>query len=275
LGDLYIVATPIGNLEDITLRGLRVLGEVGLVAAEDTRTTGKLLSHFGIKVPLLSYNHHNAGQRLPRILSALETMDVALVSDAGVPVVSDPGHQLVQAVSQQGFRVVPIPGPSAVTAALSVAGLSADSFLFLGFLPRTQKGRLAVLHSVASLPQPLVIFEAPHRLRTSLRDTLAALGDRQVTVCREMTKLYEEIFRGRLSEAMAHFGLPRGEFVLVVWNGEPADPEPALAVDELRKELGSLKAKGITRRDAVAQVMPAHGVSRRHAYRVWLELPTP
>ena len=273
MGKLYVVATPIGNLEDITLRALRVLKEVGLVAAEDTRTTRKLLSHFDIHVPLLSYNQHNAAQRIPRLLGALESTDVALVSEAGAPAVSDPGYELVRAANERGFVVVPVPGPSAVTTALSVAGLPADFFIFLGFLPRAKRQRQAVLQSMASFPQTLVLFEAPHRVVASIHDLLAALGDRQMTVCRELTKVHEEVFRGSVSEALAHFSQPRGEFVLVV-AGKQAEPEESkVDTEAVRHELAALKATGLSRRDAVAAVTATYGVGRREAYRLWLEAP--
>jgi len=267
-----VVATPIGNLEDITLRALRVLREVDLVAAEDTRTTRKLLAHFGIRVTLLSYNQHNAHHRLPRILQTLSQADVALVSDAGVPLVSDPGHELVREASRQGFRTVPVPGPSAVTAAVAAAGMPADAFYFLGFLPRVQKDRLGELRAVAPLRQTLVAFEAPHRLRVSLGDMLAALGDRQVAVCRELTKVYEEVFRGCVSEALVHFQQPRGEFVLVISGAAVSSGEGDVAWDVVRQELAALKANGYSRRDAVARVTAIHSISRRDAYHLWLEV---
>ena len=272
MGVLYVVATPIGNLEDITLRALRVLRKVALVAAEDTRITRKLLVHFGIRARLLSYHRHNAAQRIPRILQTLETGDVALVSDAGVPVVSDPGHELVRAVTEAGFRAVPVPGPSAVTAALAVAGLQADSFLMLGFLPRLRRNRLKLLRSVVAIAQPLVIFEAPHRLQASLQDTLAILGDRHLTVCRELTKLYEEVFHGTVAGAMAHFDQPRGEFVLVVSGAGPVSTERGPDWDAVRRELAKLKAKGSSRRDAVGLVRASYAISQRDAYRLWLEV---
>jgi 16S rRNA (cytidine1402-2'-O)-methyltransferase len=178
-GTLYVVATPIGNLEDITRRAARVLGEVGLVAAEDTRQTRKLLTHLGARPRLVSYNEHNAAQRTPRILRALLKEDVALVSDAGVPVVSDPGMGLVRAAAEQGTPVVPLPGPSAVTAALAVAGMSGDAFRFLGFPPRARKARRALFASVDSERSTLVLFEAPHRVRATLEDLQATLGDRR------------------------------------------------------------------------------------------------
>ena len=272
MGKLYIVTTPIGNLEDTTLRALRVLKEVGLVAAEDTRTTRKLLSRYQVHVPLISYNEHNARQRIPRLLHALESGDVALVSEAGVPAISDPGLELVREAAAQGVAVVPVPGPSAVTAALSVAGQPADSFMFLGFLPRTKQKRRAALRSVASLPQTLVLFEAPHRLSATLEELLATLDDREATVCRELTKLHEEVFRGRISEALAHFSQPRGEFVLVVAGRQTGSEARSADIEAVRRDLASLKAGGLSRRDAVAQVRAAHGVGHREAYRLWLAL---
>ena len=272
MGKLYVVATPIGNLEDVTLRAVRVLKEVGLVAAEDTRTTRKLLGSREIRTPLLSYNQHNAPRRIPHLLRVLESTDVALVSEAGVPAISDPGFELVRRAAEQGAAVVPVPGPSAVTAALSVAGQPADSFFFLGFLPRAGQKRRAVLRSVASLPQTLVLFEAPHRLTATLGELLALLGDREATVCRELTKLHEEVFRGRISDALAHFGQPRGEFVLVLAGIQASLDASKIDLEAVGRELARLRAGGLGRRDAVAQVMASHGVGRRQAYRLWLAL---
>ena len=266
---LYVVATPIGNLEDVTLRALRVLREVSLIAAEDTRTTRKLLSHYDIHTPLTSYYDHNKGQKLPHLLQALERGDVALVSEAGTPGISDPGLELVAAASAAGFPVVSVPGPSAVAAALAVSGLPADRFLFLGFLPRAQGERRALLRSVAAMPFTLVIFEAPHRLQRSLADILETLGDRPVTVLREATKLHEEVFRGRVSEALEHFERPRGEFTLVVgWEPSEETPSPEDAEEVLR----SLLARGASGREARALVAEETGMSRREVYRVWLRL---
>ena len=213
---LYVVATPIGNLEDITLRALRVLGEVGLIAAEDTRVTRKLLNRHGIKTPMVSYREHNKQTELPRLLTQLSQKDVALVTDAGVPAVSDPGTELVQAAAAAGFDVAPIPGASALTSALSVSGLAAEEFVYLGFLPRRRADRVRLLESFATDKRALLAFEAPHRLRAALGDMLGALGDRQIAVCRELTKVHEEVFRGPVSEALSHFSSPRGEFTLVV-----------------------------------------------------------
>ena len=266
---LYVVATPIGNLEDMTLRGLRVLKEVNLIAAEDTRTTRKLLSHYDIHTPLTSYHDHNIGQSVPRILEALQQGDVALVSDAGTPGISDPGLELVKAASYAGFPVVPIPGPSAVAAALSVSGIPADRFLFLGFLPRRKGERLALLQSVKGLPFTLVLYEAPHRLQRSLADILEALGDRPLTALREGTKLHEEVFRGSVSDAIEHFQQPRGEFTLVVgWEAK----EQASSQKEAEEMLRSLLEQGVSAREARTLVAAQTGIPRREIYRMWLGL---
>ena len=266
---LYVVATPIGNLEDMTLRGLRVLREVSLIAAEDTRTTRKLLSHYDIHTPLTSYYDHNKGQKLPQILQALEQGDVALVSEAGTPAISDPGLELVAATSAAGFPVVSVPGPSAPAAALSVSGLPADRFLFLGFLPRVRGERRALLRSVADMPFTLVVFEAPHRLQRSLADVREVLGDRPLAALREGTKLHEEVFRGTVSEALEHFERPRGEFTLVVgW--EPSEETPSS--EDAEEMLRSLLVRGVSGREARALVAEETGVSRRELYRMWLRV---
>ncbi len=271
-GTLYVVATPIGNLEDLTYRAARVLGEVALVVAEDTRQTRKLLTHLGLHKPLLSYNQHNAAQRTPRVLDALGEGDVALVSDAGTPLVSDPGAELVRAAAEAGSPVVALPGPSAVVAALATAGMPADAFHFLGFPPRASKARRETFAVYAHDPLTLVVFEAPHRLSVTLADLRSALGDREVVVCRELTKRYEEAFRGSLSAAAAHFTAPRGEFVLVIAGGEPERPVADTA--GATEALSRMKAAGLSRKDASARVEEGYGISRREAYRIWLEAST-
>jgi len=272
MGTLYVVGTPIGNLEDLTLRAARVLGEVSLVAAEDTRVSRRLLSHLGVRVPLVSCNEHNWRQRLPELLRYLLQGDVALVTDAGMPGVSDPGATIVSAVAAEGFPVQVIPGPSAVTAALAVSGMPADAFLFLGFLPRRRKERRERLAGVTATRETLVAFEAPHRLRSLLEDLLLTLGDRDIAVCRELTKLHQEVWRGPVSGALEYFDAPRGEFVLVVAGavdsgdtGQPTDSEVA------RKQLMSLRKSGSRARDAVAQVTAATGLPRSQVYRLWVE----
>ncbi len=219
MGTLYLVATPIGNLEDITERALRVLREASLVAAEDTRHTRKLFAHYGLKVPMLSYHEHNKAARMDAILEALESGDVALVSDAGTPGLSDPGHDLVRAAWGAGHRVSPIPGASAPVAALVAAGMPTDQFLYLGYLPRRAEERRRLLSERSRDPWTLVAFEVPHRLRDTLSDLEDILGsDRPAAICRELTKVHEEILRGSIGElrVSAEQEEPRGEYTLVV-----------------------------------------------------------
>ena len=269
MSSLYVVATPIGNLEDVTLRALRVLSEADLIAAEDTRVTRKLLARHGIHTRVTSYHDHNRAKMLPSLLSKLETADVALVADAGSPGISDPGAELVTAAADAGHRIVPVPGPSAVTSALSVSGLPADRFVGLGFLPRKRGDRQRLLSSVARQTRTLVAFETPHRLRGALEDIHATLGERRITVCRELTKLHEEVFRGRVSDALAHFQSPRGEFTLVVEGG--SDSRTDDVGQEAVELLAGLRQEGMSTRDAVARAVRETGVSRRDAYRMWLE----
>lgn len=270
---LFLVATPIGNLEDITLRALRTLREVALIAAEDTRTTRKLLSHYEIRTPLTSYNDRNKRLKAPVILDRLRDADVALVSEAGMPTISDPGQDLVRAAWEMGARVVPLPGASAVTAALAVSGLPSRTFTYLGFLPRQTGARRRLLRSVAARTDTLVAFETPHRLRDALADILQELGDRPLAVCRELTKLYEEVFRGRLSEALERFQEPRGEFTLVIAGAPDAEAaEPADADDEVREEMRRLRTEGSSAQEALSRLASRYGLSRRRLYRLWLDL---
>jgi 16S rRNA (cytidine1402-2'-O)-methyltransferase len=213
---LYVVATPIGNLEDITLRALRVLGEVQLIAAEDTRTARKLLNRYDIKTRLTSYFEHNKKNKMPVLLETLEEQDIALISEAGMPGISDPGYELIRGAIEKGFQVVVLPGPSAVITAVAASGLPAEQFIYLGFLPRKKGEKRRLLGSVSSEPRSIVCFESPYRIVDSLGAMLETLGDRSIAVCREMTKLHEEIYRGPLSEAVKHFQKPRGEFTVVI-----------------------------------------------------------
>jgi 16S rRNA (cytidine1402-2'-O)-methyltransferase len=218
MGILYLVATPIGNLEDLSPRALRILRESTLIAAEDTRHTGVLLKHFEIKSPLTSYFEHNKISKLDRILEVLADGDVALVSDAGTPAINDPGYELVQTALAAGFDVRPIPGPSAPISALTVSGLPTDSFLYLGYLPHKAGERRKVMFQVSDQPYTLIFLETPHRVVEALEDILSTLGDRRICVAREMTKMYEEYWRGTVSRAIEHFKSkePRGEFTLVI-----------------------------------------------------------
>ncbi len=276
MGTLYVVGTPIGNLEDITLRALRVLREVDLIAAEDTRRTAKLLRRYDIHTPLTSYHEHNRRRKLPVLIQALGEGDVALVSDAGMPGISDPGYELVARAIGHGIRVVPVPGPSAVIAALVASGLPCEPFTYLGFLPRRRPDRRRLLREVASVPHTLVVFEAPHRLAESLADMAELLGDeRRVVVARELTKVHEEFWRGTLGEALAHVRVtpPRGELTLVV-EGAGADTggEPPWAAERVRQALRHLASQGVTGSRAVKDVARRARWPRRDVYQVWLEL---
>jgi len=270
MGTLFIVATPIGNLEDITLRALRVLREVALIAAEDTRTTRILLRKHSITTRLISYNEHNMAVRTPKLLAVLESSDVALVSEAGTPGVSDPGHQFIVAALEAGFPVISIPGPSAVIAALTTSGLPMREFTFLGFLPRRSGERRRALSALAREPRTLVFFESPHRLLRTFEDIGAAIGDRRVAICRELTKIFEEVFRGTVSEALSHFADPRGEFTVVVEGAleTAARADEATILRELKRRLGD----GSSARDAAAQVSAELSVPRRRVYELSLRL---
>ena len=278
---LYIVGTPIGNLEDLTPRAARVLAEVSLVAAEDTRVTRRLLSHLGIRPRTTSFHRHNWRDKLEGWLAELDHGDVALVTDAGMPGISDPGSELVAAAAQAGFKVEVVPGPSAVTAALALSGFPGDAFLFLGFLPRRKKDRQARLREAVASAVPLVLFEAPHRLRATLADLDTVFDDRPLAVCRELTKLHEEVFRGTAAQALEHFDSPRGEVVLVV-QGRPveiaAQPDVAAADDQaaadtdLRRRLSGLRQEGVRAKDAVALIAEATGLAKNRVYRVWVDL---
>ena len=223
MGTLYLVATPIGNLEDISPRAVRILGSVRLIAAEDTRVTKKLLTHFSLHTPMTSYFEHNKMLKLDQVLAELQRGDVALVSDAGTPAINDPGFELVRAALQAGFEVCPIPGPSAPLAALAASGLPTDAFLYLGYLPRKTGDRRSFLETVKEYPFTLILLESPHRLPAALSDLEVSLGDRQIAVARELTKLHEQIWRGTLHAAHEYFTQhePRGEFTLVVAGKPP------------------------------------------------------
>lgn len=271
---LYIVATPIGNLEDISPRALRVLREVSLIAAEDTRQTGKLLTHFDIHTPTTSYFEHNKLAKLDVILNRLETEDVALVSDGGFPGISDPGYELVRAAIARGVTVTPIPGPSALLAALVVSGFPTDSFVFLGFLPRKSGDRARLLAANVTDARTLLCLESPHRLLESLQDIRRELGNRRIAVCRELTKLYEEIFRGTVEESITHFGAGevRGEITLVI-EGRLADDQAAhWDQARIRHALTDLIELGIERKEAAKQIAQQSGWERREVYKIATEL---
>ena len=271
MGTLYLVGTPIGNLEDITLRALRTLREVSVIAAEDTRTTGRLLQEYAVETPLVSYHDFSDEARLAAIVDRLATEDVALVTDAGTPGLSDPGYRLVQAAIAAGVTVTPIPGPAAAVAALVSSGLPTDSFLFLGFLHRQEKARRDALAAIATLPYTLVLYEAPHRLLASLADVAAVLGDRPLVVARELTKLHEEIWRGTASEARAYFGegQVRGEITLVIAGASEAETRWDEAA--VRAAMDAQLARGLRRKRAAAIVAEQSGWRKRDVYDLSLQ----
>jgi 16S rRNA (cytidine1402-2'-O)-methyltransferase len=277
MGTLYVVATPIGNLEDITARALRVLGEVDLIAAEDTRRTGQLLSHFNITHQrLTSYFEHNKLNKLDEVLAALENGDVALVSDGGTPNLSDPGYELVRAALAAGHEVVAIPGASALLAALVASGLPTDAFLYLGFLPRTEAERRRLLASVAREHRTLVAYEAPHRLLEALSTIEAVLGDRPAAVARELTKRHEEIFRGPVSQARQHFASKDilGEITLII-GGAPAEAAARWDSGRVRAEVAEMVAGGVKRKEAARMVADLSGWPQRDVYRLAVDAGEP
>jgi 16S rRNA (cytidine1402-2'-O)-methyltransferase len=263
-----VVATPLGNLEDITLRAVRVLREVGLVACEDTRRTARLLKAHGITTPTLSYFEHNERWRGARILEALRAgKSVALVADAGTPGLSDPGYRLVRDARAEGIPVLPVPGPSAAVAALSVSGLPTDRFLFVGFLPARAGARQRALTALLGVRETLVIYESPVRVLASLQDMAGILGDREAFLCREATKVHEEYVRGRLSVLQGLLGdrpRVRGEIVLVVAGAEAAPPR---SEEPLSALFARLTAEGRTRREAVKEAARLLGLPAREVYR--------
>jgi 16S rRNA (cytidine1402-2'-O)-methyltransferase len=288
MATLYLVATPIGNLEDITARALRILREVRLIAAEDTRHTRQLLNHFGIETRCISYHEHNKLARLEEILTTLAVGDVALVSDAGTPAISDPGYELVRACIDAGHTITPIPGPSAPIAALVASGLPTERFIFIGFLPRRSPERRALLQDLGELTVSIICFEAPHRLTDTLADALAVWGDRQVAIAKDLTKLFELIWRGTLSAALAHFEAekPRGEYTLV-FAGKPtlldskqarkrvqAHPgdgeEPSEA--EIVRRLRNLREQGKSGSAAARSVAKELNLNKSLVYQIWLSL---
>jgi 16S rRNA (cytidine1402-2'-O)-methyltransferase len=269
---LFLVATPIGNLEDITLRALRTLREVAVIAAEDTRRTGNLLRHYDIGTPLVSLHEHNERDRTPALVGRLQAGHaVALVSDAGTPLISDPGFLLVRDAIAAGIRVEAIPGPSALTAALAVSGLPVDEFTFLGFPPARAAPRAAWLDSRASRPGTLVLFEAPHRVRGTLTDIHAHLGNRFVVVARELTKVHETITRGWVADLLTATVEERGEYVILVSDQSEASATTTPFVvtdDELRVEFGLMTESGtMSARDAVAALADRHNIPRQRVYK--------
>jgi len=270
-GTLYVVATPIGNLADITHRAVQVLTNVDLIACEDTRHTRKLLQHFGIDTKTLSYHEHNEKQRTEELIQLLEQgSDVAIVSDAGTPAISDPGFRLVRAAIEKGVSVVPVPGASALITALVATGLPTDEFFFAGFLPSRPVARQTRLRELAAIPATLIFYEAPHRLAGTLKDAYNILGEREAVVARELTKLHEELRRGRLSELAGHYANEdvRGEIVLVV-DRTVIDEGAATSKEELKVAamVDRFEEEGLDHRAALKKAARELGLSRAAAYR--------
>lgn len=270
-GTLYVVATPIGNLEDMTYRAVRVLAEVDLVAAEDTRHSRKLCEHFGIDTPLISYHDHNERQRQDALLSQLhDGKNIALISDAGTPCIADPGYRLIASCHSTGVKVVPLPGASAMLAALSAAGVATDRFAFEGFLPQRTKARVDILRRLASEQRTLVFYEAPHRLVDSLKDMVKVFGsERKIVIARELTKLHEEFFSATVAEAVVHYGdsPARGEIVLIL---PPGDDVPKVDMHDALRSL--LNEEGMSRREAVKLIAREYGVPGNVVYSESLRL---
>jgi 16S rRNA (cytidine1402-2'-O)-methyltransferase len=272
-GKLYIVSTPIGNLEDITLRGIRVLKEVDLIACEDTRVTKKLLSHYQIQKPLTSYHEHNEREKAEELLSLLEAgKSIALVSDAGTPGVSDPGYRLVSLTSEKGIEVISIPGSCAAMAALSISGLPTSGFVFLGFLPKSDKRRREYLESIQEYPQTLIFYESPNRVIETLKDIFEILGDRQVSVSREITKMFEETLREKISKVIQKLEQReriKGEFTIAL-DGKIKEIESSSEIIE--KQLKVYREKGLSMKDTVKEVSRILGISKSKLYKEALKV---
>jgi 16S rRNA (cytidine1402-2'-O)-methyltransferase len=274
-GTLYIVSTPIGNLEDITHRALRVLREVDLIACEDTRHTRKLLNHFDIDTKTISYHEHNERERAEELCQFLaDGKSIALVSDAGTPLISDPGFRVVSLAGEKGFQIVPIPGATAFITALAASGLASDQILFTGFLPARANARRAKLEDLRTSTATLVFYEAPHRIAATLRDAVDVLGDRQAVIARELTKIHEEFVRGRLSELVEKFSeqAGRGEMVLIIGgaqSGHETQPQISTTSDRMAERIRVLEAEGIDARTALKKAARELGLKRDEAYRLW------
>ncbi|HEX7408599.1 MAG TPA: 16S rRNA (cytidine(1402)-2'-O)-methyltransferase [Candidatus Binatia bacterium] len=276
-GTLYVVATPLGNLEDITMRALRVLREVNLIAAEDTRHSRKLLMHYGISTPLTSYHDWSERQKAPRLVEELRRgKSIALISDAGTPGIADPGYHLVQAAIAAGLRIEAVPGASAVAAALSVAGLPTDRFAFEGFVPARQSARRKFFTALAHEPRTVVVYEAARRLPACLRDLHDVLGPRQIVVARELTKMFEEILRGTAGDLLAQLNRRlgertlQGEVTLLIAGGEAAAaPVPA---EDLATAIARLRGEGMSLKDVARVLARERGVSRREVYQAGIDL---
>ena len=274
MGTLYLVGTPIGNLGDFSPRAAEILASVDFIAAEDTRVTMKLLSHFGIKKPLVSYFEHNAADRGPHIVERLQAgEDAAIVTDAGMPCISDPGEGLVALCHEHGIPIKAVPGPTAAMTALAVSGLPTKHFVFEGFLPVKKSERQERLELLRPLPQTLIFYEAPHKLITTLSDLLETLGDRRISLCREITKIYEEADLTTLSGAVTEYETrePRGEYVLIVEGAPEKTPGEGLTLEAAAQLVRDLAASGVSLSDAAKQVARDSGYRKGELYKLALE----
>ena len=273
MGTLYLVGTPIGNLEDITLRAIRILKEVDLIAAEDTRHTGKLLQHLSVSTPQISYNEHNHKSRVDELIRRLQQEDIALVTDAGMPSISDPGIELVRAAIAHNITVIPVPGGTAVISALAASGLPTDRFVFEGFLPQKASDRQKRLELFRSETRTVVLYEAPHRLVRTLNDLITVVGnEREIVLARELTKMHEEFWRGKIKDAIAMYTnerQPKGEYTLVVRGA--AENSLITSEAELKREFQQLLSQGMTRSQASRQLSKFTSLSRREIYQLDLD----
>ncbi len=272
-GILYIVATPIGNLEDITLRAIRVLKEVDLIAAEDTRHTKHLLDRYGVATPLTSYHDHNKEEKAPVLVARmLDGKSIALVSDAGTPGISDPGYFLINLAADQNITVMPVPGATAAVAALSISGLPTDSFVFEGFLPARQQARLKRLQELSEEKRTIIFYEAPHKIVTTIEDMIEILGDRQAVMTRELTKIHEEILRGRLSEILRRLreGTVKGEFTVIVHGASEKPGSKDIDPAEYLRNL--MIHRGLSKKEAVAAAAKELGLRKKELYKESLKI---
>lgn len=270
MNTLYLIATPIGNLEDMTFRAVRTLREVDLIAAEDTRHSGKLLKHYDIATPLTSFHEYSDEAKLTHLIDQLATGDIALISDAGTPAISDPGYRLIRAALDAGYTVTPIPGANAATTALIASGLATDRFLFVGFLPNKQQARRVALAALSAETATLILYESPKRLTKLLADAQTVLGDRDCCVARELTKLHEELFRGKLSAAQVHFAESvRGEITIVIAGA--GDSAEIWTEETIRAELDKLIAAGLSKKQAASQIAAQSGWRAKQIYRLTLD----
>jgi len=273
MGKLYLVATPIGNLEDISILAIKVLQSASLIAAEDTRQTKKLLTRYDIKTPLISYHEHNKLARINEILASLSAGDVALVSDAGTPGLNDPGYELVRAVLAADYEVSAVPGPSAPVMALVISGLPTDAFVYLGYLPRRSSDRRRRLEEISEIPYTLIFLEAPHRLKDTLAELAEGFPTRQIAVARELTKLHEEVFRGTVHQALEYFtsNEPRGEFTLVL-SGRPGGAGKPWSEEQVLRALADRRVNDAPLSQLAGDIAEQSGWQRRDVYKIAGEL---